>query len=280
MRAHARARDAAGARLALTNPFVLRHRLPLPPPSPPPPPPPPPPRRAGSSTFAFYDLLGLDASSNILSLAYPQDPYAGEDAICYYATITPSFPSSLTVTTIGGYAFSYVDQCAAASYKLPDNNNNVATPFCRRLNATSAIALATSVVGVYSLGAPSASPSGSPSASASSSPVFFTPSAPPSGISLSQGSPSASASASVAPAPGGNTGGGDGGGGSLGGSGGDAGGGTGGSVGGGPNTFPSPSAATKGPVVSSGAQGVASLASVAVAAFLGAAVAAAFQRRN
>ena len=146
-----------------------------------------------------------------------------------------------------------MDQCAAASYKLPDNNNNVATPFCRRLNATSAIALATSVVGVYSLGAPSASPSGSPSASAS---------------------------ASVAPAPGGSTGGGDGGGGSLGGSGGDAGGGAGGSVGGGPNTFPSPSAATKGPVVSSGAQGVASLASVAVAAFLGAAVAAAFQRRN
>ena len=172
-----------------------------------------------------------------------------------------------------------MDQCAAASYKLPDNNNNVATPFCRRLNATSAIALATSVVGVYSLGAPSASPSGSPSASASSSPVVFTPSAPPSGLSLSPGSPSASASASVAPAPGGSTGGGDGGGGSLGGSGGDAGGGAGGSVGGGPQTFPSPSAANKAPV-SSGAQGVASLASVAVAAFLGAAVAAAFQRRN
>ena len=84
-------------------------------------------------------------TSNILMLTYPNDPYAAEDAICHYAAFNGG--GSLVVTTIGGAAFSFVDQCAGAAYTLRDNGNNPATPFCRPFNATSAIAMATSVVG-------------------------------------------------------------------------------------------------------------------------------------
>lgn len=246
-----------------------------------------------ATTFAFYDFLGLNASSSILSLAYQGDPYAADDAICHYATVTNG---QLLVATIGGASFDYIDQCAGASYSLPDNANNPAKPFCRPLNASSRIAVATSVVGRYSRGAASATPTGSPSASNTGSPFLSTPSPPPSGVTLSRGSPFASASASaLSDGSGGSGGDGGGGGGDSGdGGGGDSGavtdngdggggstsggGGDGSTSGGGGGSGKQPAAPTL--TAHSGAQGVASLASVVVAAFMGAALAAAFQHRN
>ena len=240
----------------------------------------------GSTSFAFYDLIGLNASSSILSLAYQGDPDPLWDAVCHFAAISGGAGSNgrLLITTIGGAAFSWDDQCSTAGYSTPENGGNPAVPFCRPLSATSNEALATSVVGTYARAAPSTTPTKTGSAFASESPYLSTPSAPPRGISL----PSATAGA----APLGSAGGGDGdgsgsGSGSSGGGGGspgsggesgdDSGSGGGRGADDGSPASPSPPASSFGVKGSSGAQGVASLASVAVAAFLGAALAAAFQ---
>jgi hypothetical protein len=249
----------------------------------------------GSTSYAFYEFLGLDAATGVVSLAYPGDPDPAWNAMCHFASVSAS-TGKLTFVTVGGAAISWDEQCDGSGYKQPENGNNPAgAPFCRALpGAASPLAFATSVVGTYTKGAASRTPSALPSPSATATPFLSTPSAPPSGIKLSSVTPAAAAPSPIVgngsgpsdtvpdDGTGSSPGSGDGSGtgttsgldnGSSG-----SGAGTGAGAGGAVSPAPTSAFSAAGPS-SSGAQGVASLASVAVAAFLGAAIAAAMQHR-